>query len=113
MVFARGRLALCARSDSEIRIATLNHLSFPQVKRIAFANLEQAPYAKAAEEVLRSISIWDAFREKLVYNENVGQAFQFAEIGNVDAAFISSSLVPRSNGKTISVDPCYHAPINQ
>lgn len=113
MVFARGRLVLWSRSDSEPRIASLNDLILPQVKRIAVANPEHAPYGRAAQEVLRSISIWDAIREKLVYSENVGQAFQFAHTGNADAAFISSSLVPPSDGRTISVDPRYHSPINQ
>ena len=113
IIFARGRLVLWSGSDSEPKISNLNDLTLPAVKRIAIANPEFAPYGKAAEEVLRSVSLWDSVHDKLVFGENVIQAFQFAKTGNVDAALISCSLVPLSDRKAISVDSRLHSPINQ
>ncbi len=64
----------------------------PEVKRIAIANPEHAPYGRAAMAALDRLGIKDQVKSKLVMGENVGQAAQFAQSGNAQAALISLSL---------------------
>ena len=72
------------------RIAAI--LLRPEVKRIAIANPEHAPYGRAAMAALAGLGIKDKVESKLVLGENVSQAAQFAESGNAQAALISLSL---------------------
>ena len=38
----------------------------PELKRLAMANPELAPYGRAAEEVLTALGLWEAVQPKLV-----------------------------------------------
>jgi molybdate transport system substrate-binding protein len=72
------------------RIAQL--LLRPEVKRIAIANPEHAPYGRAAMSALQQLGVEDKVKGKLVLGENVSQAVQFAQSGNAQTALISLSL---------------------
>lgn len=104
--YALGRLGLWIPGKANARIEDLADL-----KRIAIANPKHAPYGVAAEQALKQASIWDRLRDRLVLGENVRQALQFAESGNVDAVVASWSLV-RSKGGTLIPDSL-HDPIEQ
>jgi molybdate transport system substrate-binding protein len=78
------------------------------VRHIAIANPDHAPYGAAAKQALESAGLWDKLRPKIVYGENVRQAWQFAESGNADAAIVSHSLV-RDSG--VLIDRPAHQPI--
>jgi molybdate transport system substrate-binding protein len=106
-VYAYGQLAVWSKAGFG-----WSTLSSPSVKRISIANPALAPYGKAAMEALKSDpTIWRAVEPKLVYGENVRQAFQFAATGNADVCLTSYSLVHNRGGQL--VDPAKYSPIAQ
>jgi molybdate transport system substrate-binding protein len=111
--FAQGRLVIWQRQDAAVPVQSIDDLASPAIRRIAIANPEHAPYGLAARQALESKQLWEAVREKIIFGENVAQAFQFAQTGNVDAAIVAKSLATRPQGRAISVDPEAHAPIDQ
>lgn len=112
-VFAQGRLVIWQRQDAATPVNSLEDLTTSAIHRIAIANPEHAPYGLAARQALESRKLWEAVKEKIVFGENVAQAFQFAQTGNVDAAIVAQSLATRPQGRAIPVEPSAHAPINQ
>ncbi|MCI0417867.1 MAG: molybdate ABC transporter substrate-binding protein [Acidobacteria bacterium] len=112
-IFAHGRLVIWQRQDSATVVNALEDLAQPAIRRIAIANPEHAPYGLAARQALESKRLWETVKEKVVFGENVAQAFQFAQTGNAEAAIVAQSLAVRPEGRTVPVDPGAHAPIQQ
>ena len=67
-------------------------LLLPEVKRIAIANPEHAPYGRAAMAALENFGVKQKVAGKLVFGENVSQAAQFVQSGNAQAGLIPLSL---------------------
>ena len=111
--FAQGRLVIWQRQDAVTPVNSLEDLAIPAIHRIAIANPEHAPYGLAARQALENKKLWEAVKEKIILGENVAQAFQFAQTGNVDAAIVAQSLATRPQGRATPVDPAAHAPIDQ
>ena len=88
-------------------------LTRDEVKRIAIANPVHAPYGKAAQEALEKAGLWPEVRSKLVYGENVGQALQFLQTGNVDVAIIPLSLARAVDLPSTPIDQALYRPIIQ
>jgi molybdate transport system substrate-binding protein len=106
-VYATGRIALWSPNGSAISLAdlrknTVTHLSIP--------NPQHAPYGVAAKEALQSQGVWKDVEPKIVYGENVRQALQFAESGNVEAVITSWTLLI---GKGNLLPAEWHSPIRQ
>lgn len=112
-LYGRGRLVIWTRQGSAVAVKTLEDLASPDVKRISIANPGHAPYGKAAREALESAGLWDQLQSKLVPAENVRQAYQFAESGNVDVGLVALSLVTSAGGAYSLVPEGLHEPINQ
>jgi len=89
VIYAKGTLVLWTRKDGRWSTPSLVTLSDPELRRLAIANPERAPYGRAAVAVLASLKLADALKAKIVTAENVSQAAQFAETGNADAGLIS------------------------
>ncbi len=99
-IYGQGRIILWTRADSPLTITRLEDLARPEVRRLAIANPDHAPYGMAAREALQAAGMWEAVQPKLVLGENIRQALQYAETGNVDAAIISLSLsLPAAGGE--------------
>ena len=111
--YARGRLTLWVRPESSITVEAVEDLLSPEVERVAIANPEHAPYGMAAQRALQTAGVWDAIQPKLVLGENVRQALQYAETGNVDAALVPLSLSITSEGNWTLVPEELHTPIDQ
>ena len=91
--YARGRLVLWTRRDSGIDVSRgLGALGDANVRRIAIANPEHAPYGRAAVAALQADGVYDRVRSKIVMGENISQAAQFAESGAADVGLIALSL---------------------
>ena len=90
-VYAKGVIVM-AYKDGGRSPKTLRDLLSPSIKRIAIANPSHAPYGRAAIEALISEGIMEVVKDKLVYGENVRQAMQYLERGEVDAAIIARSI---------------------
>ncbi|MFQ5354687.1 MAG: molybdate ABC transporter substrate-binding protein [Thermodesulfobacteriota bacterium] len=111
--FARGRIVIAMLTSSGAEVASLAALSESSVKKMAIANPLHAPYGRAAVEAVKSAGVWEKVREKLVYGENVRQALQFVESGNVDAGIIALSVARRDGLRVVPIDPSFHGPILQ
>jgi molybdate transport system substrate-binding protein len=112
-LYARGRITLWTRADSSLEITKLEDLARPEIIRVAIANPEHAPYGIAAREALERAGVWSAVEPKLVLGENIRQAFQYAETGNVEAAIVALSLSVNSNGRWALVPEELHSPLDQ
>lgn len=112
-IYARGRLAIWARSGSSAAPKTLRDLTSYDIRRISIANPDHAPYGQAAKEALESAGVWEDLQPKLVPAENVLQAFQFAQTGNVDVGLVALSLVATAQGTYELVPETLHKPISQ
>ncbi len=106
--YARGRLALAGHAP----LPAFTALADEANKRIAIANPEHAPYGRAAKEALQKAGLWDAVASRIVYAENVRQALQLADTGNVEVALVAWSNVVHREG-VVLVDDALHAPIEQ
>ena len=96
-LYARGTLVLWARKDSHLPPPSLDLLRNPDLRRLAIANPDRAPYGRAAVAALTSLNLYDQLKPRLVTAENIAQAAQFVDSGNADAGLISltSALTPR------------------
>ncbi len=115
--YARGTLVLWARRDSHLPPPSLALLSNPDLKRLAIANPERAPYGRAAVAALTSLKLYDTLKPKLATAENIAQAAQFVDSGNADAGLISltSALTPRlsASGSYFVIPRDLYPPIEQ
>jgi molybdate transport system substrate-binding protein len=98
VVYAIGHLVLYS---PKIRMTELAGLRRPEVQRFAIANPELAPYGRAARQALERAGLWNEVQSKVVIAENIRQALQMVESGNVDAALTSRSLLSGSQGETL------------
>lgn len=89
VVYAKGTLVLWARKDSHLPPPSLNLLRNPNLKRLAIANPDRAPYGRAAVAALQSLKLYDQLKPKLATAENIAQTAQFADSANADAGLIS------------------------
>jgi molybdate transport system substrate-binding protein len=109
--YARGHLVAWSK---RAKLEALADLRNPEIKRIAIASPEHAPYGKAAREALQKAGLWNELEAKIVQAENVRQALQFAETGNAEVALVALSLVAKkSAGQKLAVDTALYAPIDQ
>ena len=112
-VYAVGVLALWIPPKSSGAVNDIEDLASDEVKTIAIAKPELAPYGEAAVETLKTAGLWDKVQPKIVYAENIAMARQYGDSGNADAVFTAYSLVLRDAGKVIQVDSKMHKPIDQ
>lgn len=111
--FARGRLVLWMR-DPALPISGLDDLSRPDIKRIAIANPDHAPYGMAAREALQAAGLWENLQSRLIFGEDVTQSYQYAATGNVDVALIPLSLVnTETEGRWVDVPAELYTPLEQ
>jgi molybdate transport system substrate-binding protein len=116
IVYARGTLVLWTRNDSHLT-PSLDLLRSPDLKRVAVANPERAPYGRAAVAALTSLKLYDTLKPKIVTAENISQTAQFVDSGNADAGLISltSALTPRlaASGSYFILPRDLYPPIEQ
>ena len=111
--FAIGTLVLAVHPDSAGNVKTLADLAKPEVKKIAIANPEFAPYGVAAKTVLERAGLWSVVEPKIVRGDSVRQALEYVESGNVEAAFVGKALTKGSKSVAIEIDQALHDPIVQ
>jgi molybdate transport system substrate-binding protein len=102
--YARGRLGFWSAKR-------LRWKDLARVSRVAIANPAHAPYGLAAKQVLERQGLWAAVEQKLVYGENVRQAWQFGSTGNVEAVITAWSILHDRGGELLPES--WHDPILQ
>ena len=91
--YAIGRLVLWTRNDSGIDLhGGLSVLTDANVRKVAIANPEHAPYGRAAVAALRHEQLYERVRGKFVLGENISQAAQFVQSGNAEVGILALSL---------------------
>ena len=115
VTYAFGRLALWQPKGSTRLAAGVADLADPSFSRIAIANPQHAPYGRAAVQALKSAAVYEAVADRLVFGENVSDAYRIATSGNADAALVSLSLVvaDSAGGYYAIVPAAAHAPLEQ
>src|ERR1035437_252844 len=117
ITYAKGTLVLWARKDSHLPSPSLDLLRNPNLKRLAIANPDRAPYGRAAVAALNNLNLYDALKPRFATAENISQAAQFVDSGNADAGLISltSALTPRlaADGAYFVIPRDLYPPIEQ
>lgn len=90
--YALGRVGLMTLKSSKIPVNNLNILATDQIKKIAIANPEHAPYGQAAVSALKTLGLYDKVKHKFVMGENISQATQYVQTGAADAGIIAISI---------------------
>ena len=85
-------------------------MALPGLKKIAIANPKTAPYGAAAMEALKKTGVLENVQGKLVYAQNIAQAFQYAATGSVDAGFCALSATLSAEGRKGCFSPVDEAP---
>ncbi len=112
-LYARGRLALVVARRAGIAPGDLRDLARPEIRRIAIASPDHAPYGRAAREALEALGLWDRLRPRLVYGDNIRHALQFVQAGAVDAGIVALSIASVPEVEAVLVDARLHAPLDQ
>lgn len=114
-IYAYGKLILWSNKITEN--LSIGLLKSDQIRYVAIANPETAPYGKAAMEVLTFYQQWDHLKDKLVYGESISQTNQFILSQSADAGFTAKSIVlsaaMKGKGKWVEIDPKSYSPIKQ
>jgi molybdate transport system substrate-binding protein len=109
--YGRGHLVMWVRDGAAPR--DLASLVGADVRHIAIANPETAPYGAAARQALERAGVWERVADRVVNGENVRQALQFVESGNADVALVARALVIGQRGAWTPVPAALHAPLVQ
>jgi molybdate transport system substrate-binding protein len=122
VLYAVGRIVVFAPSGSPVRAdpeltGVREALASGQLKRLAIANPEHAPYGRAARDALERVGAWELALPRLALGENVSQAAQFGLTGAAEAAIIAYSLVLtpafKGRGAFALVSERLHSPLRQ
>ncbi len=112
-IYARGRITLWRPASSQLHITDIRDLQRPEVRRIAIANPDHAPYGVAARQALQAAGLWQEVQPKLIFGNNISQTLQLAESGNVDVAIMALSLSLASDGRWTLIPQNLYAPLDQ
>jgi molybdate transport system substrate-binding protein len=114
--YALGRLALWS-AHPDVVDGTDAALREGGFRHIALANPRVAPYGTAAMELLKGLHLWEATASRVVFGENVAQAFSFVSTGNAELGFVALAQVlgldNENRGSFWVVPQRLHPPIEQ
>lgn len=111
--YAIGSLVLAAHRQTGSMIAGLDDLKRPEVKKIAIANPETAPYGSAARAALKRAGLWDVLQPKIVIAASVRQALQFVQTGNAEAGLVGRATADGPEVVVSVIDPSLYPSIVQ
>jgi molybdate transport system substrate-binding protein len=110
-IYANGEVVLWSSNKEFCSDGDWRHaINRQKIKKIAIANINTAPYGIAAMFALKNAEKWDAIQGKLVFSQDVSQAFQYAATQSVDAAFCAKSFALSDRGKSGCFLPVKEAP---
>lgn len=97
--YATGELVLWISQDLQPAIDWQGAVRSRSGSRIAVANPANSPYGMAARDALVKAGLWEGVANRLIYAQNVGQAFQFAYQGSAELALVSLSFALSDRGR--------------
>lgn len=99
-IYAQGQAILWSANKDFCKAKTWpDALKSVQVKKIAIANTQTAPYGAAAQKALEKTGLWTDVQSKLVVAQSIAQSFQYASTESVDAGFCALSATSSPEGK--------------
>jgi molybdate transport system substrate-binding protein len=116
--YARGRIVIWVLKDSALDVSSgLKSLLNPNVKKIAVANPQHAPYGQAAVAAMQREGIYDKVKDKIVLGENISQTASFVVSGSADVGIVALSLAlsptMRDKGRFVEIQAGEYPPIEQ
>ncbi len=112
-LYAQGRIVLAVNRASGVVATSLDDLLSADIRHIAIANPEHAPYGLAAKQALQATGVWEAVQDKLVLAENVRQALQYVQSGDAEAGILALSVANAPEISWTLLDGSLHEPLNQ
>jgi molybdate transport system substrate-binding protein len=115
--YAIGRLALWSSDAGRIAGDGRAALSAADVRHVAIANPDLAPYGVAARETLEALGLWQSLQGRIVMGQNIGQVHSMVATGNAQLGFVALSAVQspraRAAGSRWDVPPELFTPLRQ
>jgi molybdate transport system substrate-binding protein len=116
-VYAQGLLVLWSVKPDIQPAKDLRLLLGANIKSIAIANPQTAPYGSAAEFILKKYGLYDKVSSKLVTGESISQTSQFIATQNADIGFTARAVViskeMQGKGKWVELNTKDYPPIEQ
>lgn len=110
--FGYGNLALWTNGTVELP-SSLGELVESRYRRIVIANPDFAPNGQAARDVLENADIWNVLSDRLIFADNIGDAYRIVKSGNADIGFIALSLVINEKSDYLKIPNDLHRPLDQ
>ncbi len=114
-LYAKGTLVLWTMKGIDLKDWEKSLIK--EAKKIALANPKNAPYGKAAIEVLKRKGVFDKVKKKLIFGDSVSQTNQYIASKIADAGFSAKAVVlspkMRGKGEWIEMDKTLYEPIKQ
>jgi len=116
--YAKGRIVIWVPKDSALDVSSgLKSLLNPNIKKIAVANPQHAPYGQAAVAAMQKEGIYDKVKDKFVLGENISQTASFVVSGSADVGIVALSLAlspsMRDKGRYVEISTDEYPPIQQ
>ncbi len=112
--FAGNAIVLVTAMESHDSISSFTSLKNSGVRRIATGNPATVPAGSYAAETLKSLNLWEAVRDRLIYCEHVRQVADYVARGEVDAGivFLTDAALRRAELRVVAAAPeSVHAPV--
>lgn len=98
-VYAEGSVVLWSRHRNLLSSDWKTTLQNPDVKKIAIANTETAPYGASAMKAIQTAGLWKTLQPRLVFGQSISQVFQFSASGAADAGLCAYASVFTEAGR--------------
>ncbi len=113
-VFAGNSIVIVQPSQSSLKLAGMEDLKKPEVRRIGIGNPQTVPAGRYAAEIFAFYKLSDALKEKLIMGENVRQVLDYVVRGEVDAGIVyKTDALTQPSGVKIFFDvpQASHSPV--
>jgi molybdate transport system substrate-binding protein len=116
--YAKGQIVIWVPNASRLDLSKgLAVLLDPNIRKIAIANPQHAPYGSAAVAAMKDEGIYDQVKSKFVMGENISQTAQFVQSGNADAGIVAVSLAlapaMKTTGRYVAIPQTDYPPLIQ
>lgn len=100
-VYARGEVVLWSVKAELTKLKKFSEvIQAPGNTTVAIANPGTAPYGTMAMQALKSLHIYPVIQDNLVFGQNVGQVFQYAQSRVADSGFVARSQALSDMGRS-------------
>ena len=116
--YAIGKIVIWVPNDSKLDVSSgLQSLLNPDIKKIAIANPQHAPYGQAAVAAMKKENVYDKVADKFVLGENISQTASFVVSGSADVGIVALSLTlsptMKNRGRYVEIPSADYPPIEQ